>query len=175
MRQRAGTGPVVWLLQPLDARLSAFAFGWPRRRFVAVSGGAAVAAVRNPAAFDAVILHELAHIKNRDIDQTYLTLAIWRAFVAAALLPLVVTVIVTGGLAGWQRSLWRVAVLALIVYSLRNAVLRSREFDADARARELDPETQLGPVLAALPAPTGRRAWNLGWTHPPGQARAAAL
>lgn len=175
VRQRAGTGPVVWLLQPLNARLSAFAFGRPGRRFVAVSGGAAVAAVRNPAAFDAVILHELAHVKNRDIDQTYLALAIWRAFVVAALLPLVVTVIVTGDLAGWQRSLWRVAALALIVYSLRNAVLRSREFDADARARELDPETQLGRVLAALPARTGRRARLLGWTHPPGQARAAAL
>jgi len=177
VRQRAGTGPVVWLLQPLNTRLSAFAFGHPRRRFVAVSGGAAVAAVRKPAAFDAVILHELAHVKNRDIDQTYLALAIWRAFVVAALLPVVVTAIVTGDLAGfgWQRSLWRIAVLALIVYSLRNAVLRSREFDADARARELDPETQLGPVLAGLPARTGRRAWHLGWTHPQGQARAAAL
>ena len=166
---------MVWLLQPLNARLSAFAFGHPRRRFVAVSGGAAVAAVRKPAAFDAVILHELAHVKNRDIDQTYLALAIWRAFVVAALLPAAVTAIVTGDLAGWQRSLWRVAVLALIVYALRNAVLRSREFDADARARELDPETQLGPVLAGLPARTGRRAWHLGWTHPSGQARAAAL
>ena len=175
VRQRAGTGPVVWLLQPLNARLSAFTFGRPGRRFVAVSGGAAVAAVRKPAAFDAVILHELAHIKNRDIDQTYLTLAIWRAFVVAALLPLVVTVIVTGELGGWQRSLWRVAVLALIVYLLRNAVLRSREFDADARARELDPQTQLGPVLAALPARAGQRAWHLGWTHPSAPARAAAL
>src|SRR5262249_50422464 len=60
VRQRAGAGPVVWLLQPLNARLSAFAFGRPGRRFVAVSGGAAVAAVRKPAAFDAVILHELS-------------------------------------------------------------------------------------------------------------------
>ena len=92
VRQRAGAGPVVWLLQPLNARLSAFAFGRPGRRFVAVSGGAAVAAVRKPAAFDAVILHELAHVKNRDIDQTYLALAIWRAFVVAALLPLAVAV-----------------------------------------------------------------------------------
>jgi Zn-dependent protease with chaperone function len=175
VRQRAGTGPVVWLLQPLNTRLSAFAFGRPGRRFVAVSGGAAVAAVKKPAAFDAVILHELAHVKNRDIDQTYLALAIWRAFVVAALLPLVVTVIVTGDLGGWQRALWRVAVLALIVYLLRNAVLRSREFDADARARELDPQTQLGPVLAALPARAGRRTWQLGWTHPSAQARAAAL
>lgn len=175
VRQRAGTGPVVWLLQPLDARLSAFAFGRPGRRFVAVSGGAAVAAVRKPAAFDAVILHELAHIKNRDIDQTYLALAIWRAFVVAALLPMVVTVLVQGYLGGWQRYLWRVAALTLIVYLLRNAVLRSREFDADARARELDPEAQLGPVLASLPARNRRLTWHLGWTHPPGPARAAAL
>ena len=178
VRQRAGAGPVVWLLQPLNARLSAFAFGRPGRRFVAVSGGAAVAAVRSPAAFDAVILHELAHVKNRDIDQTYLALAIWRAFVVAALLPLAGLLIFTPftrELGPPQGLLWRVAVLALIVYLLRNSVLRSREFDADARARELDPETQLGTVLAGMPARTGRRAWHLGWTHPSGQDRAAAL
>ena len=175
VRQRAGTGPVVWLLQPLDARLSAFAFGRPRRRFVAISGGAAVAAVRKPAAFDAVILHELAHIKNRDIDQTYLALAIWRAFVVAALLPLAVLLIFTPVLGEPQQLIWRVAVMALIVYSLRNAILRSREFDADARARQLDPGTALGTVLASMPVRTGRRAWHLGWTHPPGRERAAAL
>ena len=175
VRQRAGTGPVVWLLQPLDARLSAFAFGWPRRRFVAISGGAAVAAVRKPAAFDAIILHELAHIKNRDIDQTYLALAIWRAFVVAALLPLAVLLIFTRVLSEPQQLIWRVAVTALIVYSLRNAILRSREFDADARARQLDPGTALGTVLAGMPARTGRRTWHLGWTHPSGQERAAAL
>jgi Zn-dependent protease with chaperone function len=175
VRQRAGTVPVVWLLQPLDARLSAFAFGRPRRRFVAISGGAAVAAVRKPAAFEAVILHELAHIKNRDIDQTYLALAIWRAFVVAALLPLAVLLIVPWGLSEPQRLIWRMAVLALIVYSLRNAILRSREFDADARARRIDPGTALDTVLAGLPARTGRRAWYLGWKHPSGRERAAAL
>ena len=175
VRQRAGTGPLVWLLQPLNARLSAFAFGRPGRRFVAVSGGAAVAAVRKPAAFDAVILHELAHIKNRDIDQTYLALAIWRAFVVAALLPLAVVLIVTRVLSEPQLLIWRMAVLALIVYSLRNAILRSREFDADARARQIDPRIALDTVLASLPARTGRRAWHLGWKHPSGRERAAAL
>ena len=175
VRQRAGTEPVVWLLQPLNARLSAFAFGRPGRRFVAVSGGAAVAAVRNPAAFDAVILHELGHVKNRDIDQTYLALAIWRAFVVVALLPVAGVLIFTGDLSGSQQELWRVAALALIVYLLRNSVLRSREFDADARTRELDPDTSLGTVLAGLPARAGRRAWHLGWTHPSGEERAAAL
>ena len=175
VRQRAGTVPVVWLLQPLNVRLSAFAFGRPGRRFVAVSGGAAVAAVRKPAAFEAVILHELAHIKNRDIDQTYLALAIWRAFVVAALLPLAVLLIVPRGLSEPQQLIWRIAVLALIVYALRNAILRSREFDADARARQIDPGTALDTVLASLPARTGRRAWYLGWKHPSGRERAEAL
>ena len=175
VRQRAGTGPVVWLLQPLNDRLSAFAFGRPGRRFVAVSGGSAVAAVRKPAAFEAVILHELAHIKNRDIDQTYLALAIWRAFVVAALLPLAVLLIFTRSVSEPQQLIWRVAVTALIVYSLRNAILRSREFDADARARQLDPGTALGTVLAGLPARSGHRAWLLSWKHPSGRERAAAL
>ena len=175
VRQRAGTGPVVWLLQPLNARLSAFAFGRPGHRFVAVSGGAAVAAVREPAAFEAVILHELAHIKNRDIDQTYLALAIWRAFVVAALLPLAVVLIVSRVLGEPQLLIWRMAMLALIVYSLRNAILRSREFDADARARQIDRAIALDTVLADLPARTGRRAWHLGWKHPSGRERVAAL
>jgi Zn-dependent protease with chaperone function len=175
IRQRAGTGPVVWLLQPLNSRLSAFAFGRPGRRLVAVSGGAAVAAVRKPAAFEAVILHELAHIKNRDIDQTYLALAIWRAFVVAALLPLVVVLVVSRVLGEPQLLIWRIAVLALIVYALRNAILRSREFDADARARQICPGIALDEVFAGLPARTGRRAWHLGWKHPSGRERAAAL
>jgi len=175
LRQRAGTGPVTWLLQPLNDRLSAFAFGRPGHRCVAISGGAAIATVRKPAEFDAVILHELSHIKNRDIDQTYLALAIWRTFVVAALLPLAVVLIVSRVLGEPQLLIWRIAVLALIVYSLRNAILRSREFDADARARQLDPGIALDAVLAGLPTRKGRWAWHLGWTHPSGPQRAAAL
>ena len=73
-----------------------------------------VAAVKKPADFDAVILHELAHIKNRDIDQAYLALAIWRAFVVAALLPLAVLLIFTWGVSEPRQLIWRVAVTALI-------------------------------------------------------------
>jgi len=174
LRHRAGTGPVVWLLQPLEFRLSAFAFGHFRRRCVAVSGGAVVAQGRQPAAFDAVVLHELSHIRNRDIDQAYLAVAIWRAFVVAALLPMA-GLLIFGQLGLRPELLWRVAVLALLVYLLRNSILRAREFDADARVAELDPGTSLGAVLAGLPPRRGWRVWHLGWVHPSGQERAAAL
>jgi Zn-dependent protease with chaperone function len=175
LRQQAGSGPVSWLLQPSNHRMSAFAFGRFRRRFVAVSGGAAVTAARQPAAFEAVILHELAHIRNKDVNQTYLAIAIWRAFVLAALLPLAGLLTLSHVPISAPRVLWRVAVLALTVYLLRNSVLRSREFGADARVREFDPDTSLGAVLAGLPPRRGRRIWHLGWSHPSGQARAAAL
>jgi Zn-dependent protease with chaperone function len=175
LRQRAGAGPVVWLMQPFNVHMSAFAFGHFRRRFVAVSGGAAVAAVRQPVAFEAVILHELAHIRNRDINQTYLALAIWRSFVVVALLPMAALLVFSREAGTPQRLLWRVAALALTVYLLRNSIVRSREFDADARVHELDPDTGLGKVLAGLPPRRGRRVWQLGWLHPSGQDRAAAL
>lgn len=174
LRQRAGTDPVIWLLQPLNFQPSAFAFGRFGRRCVAVSGGAVVAQGRQPAAFDAVVLHELSHIRNRDIDQTYLAIAIWRAFVVTALLPLAGLLIFSRQLS-WPPLLWRVVVLALLAYLLRNSILRAREFDADARAAELDPGTSLGAVLTGLPPRRGWRLAHMGWVHPSGQDRAAAL
>jgi Zn-dependent protease with chaperone function len=174
LRGRAGVGPVTWLQQPLNFQPSAFAFGRIRRSMVTVSGGAVVAQARHPAVFDAIVLHELGHIRNRDIGQTYLAVAIWRAFVVASLLPMAVLLIF--GLLGPVPSLtWRALVLALLVYLLRNSILRAREFDADARVAELDPDTSLGQVLADQPPRRGRQLWHLGWVHPSGRDRAAAL
>jgi Zn-dependent protease with chaperone function len=102
------------------------------------------------------VLHELSHIRNRDIDQTYLAIAIWRAFVVTALLPLAGLLIFSRQLS-WPPLLWRVVVLALLVYLLRNSILRAREWDADARVAELDPGTSLGAVLADLPPRRGSR------------------
>jgi Zn-dependent protease with chaperone function len=175
LREQAGIGPVTWLAQPLRFQPSAFAFGRFRRRFVAISGGAVVTWNRQPLVFDAVVLHELSHIRNRDIDQAYLAVAIWRAFVVAALVPLAALLIFSRQLGSPPALLWRVLVLALLVYLLRNSILRAREFDADARVAQLDPGTSLGTVLAGMPPRRGWRIWHLGWVHPSGQERAAAL
>jgi Zn-dependent protease with chaperone function len=174
LRGRAGVGPVTWLQQPLNFAPSAFAFGRVRRRIVAVSGGAVVSQARQPAVFDAIVLHELGHIRNRDIDQAYLAVAVWWAFVVAALLP-IAGLLISGKLSPPAPLIWRAVILALIVYLLRNSILRSREFGADARVAELDPDTSLGQVLAGQPPRRGRRIWHMGWLHPSGRDRAAAL
>lgn len=44
----------------------------------------------DPSAFRAVMLHELAHLRNRDVDKTYFTIGIWRAFVVVALIPFLI-------------------------------------------------------------------------------------
>src|SRR5262249_56113988 len=63
------------------------AFGLPGRRFVAISGGLATKLWTDPGVFRAVVLHELAHLRNGDVDKTYATVAVWWSFVATALLP----------------------------------------------------------------------------------------
>ena len=94
----------------------------------------------------AVVLHELAHLRNRDVGKTYLTIAIWWAFVATALLPFVALVVhpalfytplrwslrrFDGHWAQVGYQVGSVLVLTAVVYLTRNAILRTRETHAD--------------------------------------------
>jgi len=74
-------------MEPLNPAKTGLAFGRVRRRYIALSGGLMTQFYTDQPAFRAVLLHELAHLRNGDVDKTYLTLAIWRAFVAGALIP----------------------------------------------------------------------------------------
>ena len=80
----------------------------PSRSGVSGAGSWRSAAARSsprpgsPPLFDAIVLHELGHIRNRDIDQTYLAVAIWWAFVVAALLPMA-GLLISGKLARRRR------------------------------------------------------------------------
>jgi hypothetical protein len=71
---------------------------------------------------------------------------------------------------------WRAVALTLIVRLFHNAVLRSREYGADARAFQWDgPDGALRRVLGASATPAVEaRQWSLG-THPPVGSRRAAL
>src|SRR5947209_8574513 len=78
----------VW--NALNPTSSALAFGRLRGYYVALSGGLVTQFYTDQPAFRAIMLHELAHLRNADVNKTYFTVAIWWAFVAVALVPFVV-------------------------------------------------------------------------------------
>jgi len=118
------------------------------------------------------MLHELAHIRNADVNKTYFAVASWYAFLLAALLPFFLK-------SSWDLvslQLWRVLVLTLLVYFSRNAVLRIREIYADVRASVWDtPHGALHSVIAALPQ-RKESFWRTWWrVHPTPSERTLAL
>ncbi|MFC1466277.1 MAG: M48 family metalloprotease [Candidatus Brachytrichaceae bacterium NZ_4S206] len=172
----------VW--NPLDGRVSGLAFGHLRRKFVAVSGGLVSLFYSDRTAFRAIALHELAHLRNGDVDKTYFSLAIWPAFVLAALLPFIVVQLVAGlnlaDLMFFVQVAWRIVALALLIVLLRNAILRARELYADVRASAWDgPDGKLRNVLAerstSAAHDAARGLQTLFQKHPSGARRIASL
>jgi Zn-dependent protease with chaperone function len=160
---------------PLDAEPTGLAFGRPGHYTVALTGGLVVRATTDPEAFRAVVLHELAHIRNRDVDLTYFTVSLWYAFLLAAVLPFSLTVLDEGLNTIFDVG-WRIVALAALVYLTRNAILRSREVYADVRASAAPGAGDaLSRLLAAVPRPRRRRAQKLVRVHPEPQARIAAI
>ena len=163
-----------FLWNPLKPTLVGLAFGSGRKSYVQLSGGLVGQFYADRSSFEAVVLHELAHLKNADIDKTYLTVAVWHAFVGTVLLPWVVVQLVTHPAGILTTLSARVAAVAALVLLTRNAVLRARELYADARAASWAGSSQgLLRVLGCLHEPPGR--WSaLSWTHPsPAQRRRA--
>jgi Zn-dependent protease with chaperone function len=171
----------VW--NPLNGAAVGLAFGRRGSYYVALTGGLVARFYSDRAAFDAVLLHELGHLRNGDVDKTYLALSLWQAFVALALVPLAATTVLLHdpltaagnvGLLGW-----RVLALAVLVYLVRNAVLRSRETYADLRALTWEgSDGALRRVLGGLPETqrTGLGRWRDAFqVHPGRTARQQAL
>ncbi|MEU0693075.1 M48 family metalloprotease [Streptomyces niveus] len=98
--------------------------------------------------FDAVVLHELAHVRNRDVDLAYLAVALWRVFLTAVLLPCLAlngALVLHDRFHGIERAYWdgyepgaKTALLAVVltalVYVARADILRHRELVADRDA-----------------------------------------
>ncbi|WP_235456252.1 M48 family metalloprotease [Streptomyces olivochromogenes] len=98
--------------------------------------------------FDAVVLHELAHVRNRDVDLAYLAVALWRVFLIAVLLPclaLDAALVLHDRFQSVERAYWdgyepgaKTALLAVVltalVYVARADILRHRELVADRDA-----------------------------------------
>ena len=121
----------VW--NPLDGGTSALAFGAFGRHRIALGAGLVATHYRDPGRFQAVLMHELAHVRNRDVTLTYMSVFVWWAFVLAGVVPFTLTLFDEGGDTILDLG-WRLAALTALVYLGRNSVLRAREAYADARA-----------------------------------------
>lgn len=178
---------VTFLTNPLNARISALAFGRVRGRRVVLSGGLLRLFTLDRDAFRTVVLHEFAHIRNRDLDIAFLTLIVWRMFgppllAISALAALGSTQ--AGTIPAAERAAFlvygvAVALLAVLVTLLKNAVLRSRELYADARVRSWEGSAESLQRLFArysrpFASPAGTRLVMLR-VHPPLALRVRAL
>ncbi|RQX16689.1 hypothetical protein DDE19_14015 [Micromonospora ureilytica] len=198
-RQAGLRRPPNWLVAPYSTTHGGQAFGLPGRRRICLDVGLLVRYDLDRAGFRAVLRHELAHLRNGDVDRTYLSIATWWAFVAVAVVPFVAVSL--------KPDLFRaredldtanpvtevlfpfvaLGVLTAVVYLARNAILRARELHADITAAGWDtPDGALGRVVNALPWPpvrTGRPVRSGRWTtllarlgsHPSPAHRALAV
>jgi Zn-dependent protease with chaperone function len=166
----------VW--NPLNFTSGAVAFGHFGRYYISLTGGLVTMFYTDQAAFRAIMLHELAHLRNRDVNKTYFTVSIWWAFVAAALVPFVIEetfiALSRSDLFGLYQ-IWRIIALTVLVYLTRNGVLRAREFYADVRASIWENSSEaLTRVLQSLPPSHGR--WQtLARVHPDPHERSQIL
>ncbi|PXX61121.1 peptidase M48-like protein [Nocardia tenerifensis] len=133
-------------IDPRSDAVGAVVFGRLGRYTVCLDAGLIAHRSAAPGVLRDVALHELAHIRNRDVDIAYATVAVWRAFLLCALLPHLIGQAVSLATAtetwreDWQlglRGLIRVAVLVALTYLVRADILRTREFYADLDAANL--------------------------------------
>ena len=118
----------------------------------------------------AIVMHELSHLRNRDVGRTFLVL-VGGAVAALAAAGLLVDALAYHGPVGFELATRTIAVAAVLLLTLL-AVLRAREHDADLRVATIDP----AGMAAALAAPEPQRAvpWWLR-SHPTRQRRREVL
>ncbi len=172
--------PPVGLLNVNAGDTDARAFGARRRSFVLLDLGLIAQFRSDPQAFDATLLHELAHLRNRDSRPTYATLAAWRVFVALVLLPYVVSLIAPGVIRDpLSASAYRLArstpdprigaaivALTALVFLASRAVMRTREAHADCTAARYDGGALRKTIEAAAESDGGFKLADFAGYHP---------
>lgn len=193
LSQRAGLArPPTFLVDPHATSDGGTAFGRIGRRYVHLDPAVLDRYGGDRDAFRVIVLHELAHHRNRDVDVTYLTIAIWWSFVAVALIPAVLVTAhprILSDPLRWPSNdlslataapVW-VALLLLtaIVYLTRNALLRVREIYADARVATYGDAEAVRRGLSATSQPSTTGRWRgvaaLFSTHPKLDERVRAI
>lgn len=111
------TAPLRFVVAPAAFDSGAVAFGRPGRYTVCLHGGLVARRATDPEGFRAVVLHELSHIRKKDVDLTYATVALWRVFIVLVLLPYTARIawLLTMGWLGEDDSIFWPTTEALLV------------------------------------------------------------
>jgi Zn-dependent protease with chaperone function len=172
-REMELTHPPLFLCAPLNPTISGQVFGRPGRSYMVLNGGLVTQFSKNQGLFRSIVLHELAHLRNADVNKVYFSVAIWKAFLAAALFPYILSLlfsptgVVPTNPAHLIQVFLRSAALAAVVFLTYKALLRARELYADVRASVYDgPSGNLDRMLAALRQPQIPRWRWLLLAHP---------
>ncbi|MFI6925375.1 M48 family metalloprotease [Nonomuraea spiralis] len=160
----------------LRASAGGRAFGRRPRFRIILDLGLLRGADTDPGPLDAVLAHELAHLRNKDVGLTTFAFAIWWSYLLVVALPLLLVSAVTPALLPLLP--WRLAVVLALLWLARTSVLRTREYYADLRAGSTpDGERALLDALRPRRPQGGRRRWHRGPLsfHPGEEERAGVL
>jgi Zn-dependent protease with chaperone function len=156
---------------------TAQAFGRAREPRIRIDAGLLMRYQSQAETFEDVVLHELAHVRNRDLLPTYVTLAAWRAFTVLLPAGYLVAVTVSGAppsVPSLRTVLLIGALVGLVLLSTR-AVLRARELHADAVAAHVSDSGTLRFVLDEAAKPRPPRWSRLLTYHPAYRVRKETL
>ncbi|MEU9946602.1 M48 family metallopeptidase [Streptomyces lavendulae] len=176
---------VHFLIDLLDPAANGVALGRIGQRYVILGRGVLSLLDRDQEAFEALVLHELAHLHNRDVDLTMITLGFFRVYSVLVFAPVALQSLLYVAFGVHQHfyaaSFVQMSGLALLLVVARAQVLRSREYQADARVVEWQERTE---PLTRLLRSDGKKgsavgAWalvrRLSDTHPTMTSRVRAV
>ncbi|MFD2120549.1 M48 family metalloprotease [Streptomyces cirratus] len=161
-----------FFLRRSSSSVTAHAFGRAGWYAVVLDAGLVTRFRADPARLRALVLHELAHLRNRDTGIECLTRSLTWAFLPLGVLPLAAAALIGTAPGDALGVGLRAAVLLGLVFLSSRAVLRAREHGADVRAASWDGvrEDLLTAIAAAgdIPHPWWKR--SLGF-HPTTEQR----
>lgn len=167
------------------------AFGFAAQPILRLGGGLHFLRLKKPAFFQAIVVHELAHLLNRDVQRTYWSQALWQAFliVMCLLAPLHWLFFFSDSRGNGIWTIFavpmalimilligtKIALIILFVAFIRRGVLQVREYYADWRAAVCGAEAGMLEILKqSRPEPT-RSRWQRFMRFHPGAAKRYAV
>ena len=149
--------PILMYALNLKGKDSAITFGTGNHRYIGIFGKLIKKFNENVDSFKSIFLHEMGHITNKDIEKVYLAESTWQSLKLTLTIPLAIVIIFLFVSAGSymtitddpelsELNLWaikdsigsiiQITLFLIIIYVLRNQIIRLREFYADAKVLE---------------------------------------